>query len=67
MRLGKRIRAFRRRYRVTQEEFAEMIGTTRATINAWENERTKPKQTAILERIQEVVEGGNPVLVKKTR
>ena len=65
MNLGKKIRAFRKRYGITQEQFAELIGSTTTTVCFWETGRNRPRIKAVLERIDEVLEGGDPSRVKK--
>lgn len=65
MKLTRRIRPFRKRYKITQAEFAKLVGTTITTVNLWENGKTEPNQEAIKERIREVLEGGNPLLKKE--
>ena len=65
--MSERIRKFRRKYKVTQEKFAELVGTTRTTVATWEQERFTPNQKAVLERIEEVLRGGNPFRRKKVK
>lgn len=65
MKLTRKIRSFRRRYKITQEEFAELVGTTRTTVSLWESKKTEPNQEAIKRKIMEVLERGKPVVVKK--
>ena len=40
--LGERLRTFRQRKRLTQEELAKIIGVTRQTIAKWENNERVP-------------------------
>ena len=42
----KRIQEIRRRLRVTQEDFAHMVGVTFSTVNRWENGKSKPNRIA---------------------
>ena len=65
MDLGRKIKAYRKRYRITQEEFAKLIGSTSTTVCFWETGRNRPRIKAVLERIDEVLRGGKPSLVKK--
>ncbi len=39
---GERFRQIRRAAKITQEEFGQMLGVSRQTINAYENERQRP-------------------------
>ncbi|UCH63675.1 MAG: helix-turn-helix transcriptional regulator [Fidelibacterota bacterium] len=39
---GERFRQIRRAARITQEEFGEILGVSRQTINAYENDRQRP-------------------------
>ena len=39
---GERFRQIRRAARITQEEFGQMLGVSRQTINAYENDRQRP-------------------------
>ncbi len=39
---GERFRQIRRASRITQEEFGQMLGVSRQTINAYENDRQRP-------------------------
>ena len=39
---GERFRQIRRAARLTQEEFGQMLGVSRQTINAYENDRQRP-------------------------
>lgn len=43
---------------LTQKEFAEKIGVTRATLNRWENRHHKPMKVfeKVLKRLQKSVE-----------
>lgn len=67
MTLGRKIRAFRRKCRITQEEFAELIGSTRATVCHWEKEKNEPKIKVVLERIEKVLKEGDPFVAKGER
>jgi putative transcriptional regulator len=42
----RRIQDIRRRLRVTQEDFAHMVGVTFSTVNRWENGKSKPNRIA---------------------
>ena len=42
----KRIREIRQGLRVTQEDFAHMVGVTFSTVNRWENGKSKPNRIA---------------------
>jgi putative transcriptional regulator len=42
----KRIQEIRRGLRVTQEDFAHMVGVTFSTVNRWENGKSKPNRIA---------------------
>jgi len=42
----KRIQEIRRRLRVTQEDFAHMVGVTFSTVNRWENGKSRPNRIA---------------------
>lgn len=42
MNLGKKITNLRKKEKITQEQFAELIGVTRQTISNWEQNITKP-------------------------
>lgn len=39
---GERLRMLRRRYRISQEDFAEVVGVARQTIMKWENNERVP-------------------------
>ncbi len=39
---GERFRQIRRASRITQEEFGQMLGVSRQTVNAYENDRQRP-------------------------
>lgn len=41
-----RIQEIRRGLRVTQEDFAHMVGVTFSTVNRWENGKSKPNRIA---------------------
>lgn len=49
MNLGKKITNLRKKEKITQEKFAELIGVTRQTISNWESNITKPDITQIKE------------------
>ena len=49
MNLGKKITTLRKREKITQEKFAELIGVTRQTISNWESNITKPDINQIKE------------------
>jgi putative transcriptional regulator len=42
----KRIQEIRQRLKVTQEDFAHMVGVTFSTVNRWENGKSKPNRIA---------------------
>jgi putative transcriptional regulator len=42
-----RIRELRQRLRLTQEDFAHMIGVTFSTVNRWENGKSQPNRIAL--------------------
>jgi DNA-binding transcriptional regulator YiaG len=42
-----RIRDLRQRLRLTQEDFAHMIGVTFSTVNRWENGKSQPNRIAL--------------------
>ena len=44
---GTDIRKLRKQLALTQEEFAHEIGVTFATVNRWENGKSKPSRLAI--------------------
>lgn len=44
---GADIRKLRKRLALTQEEFAHEIGVTFATVNRWENHKSKPSRLAL--------------------
>ena len=44
---GVEIRALRKLRGLTQEEFAHEIGVTFATVNRWENKKSKPSRLAL--------------------
>lgn len=41
-----RIQEIRQGLRVTQEDFAHMVGVTFSTVNRWENGKSKPNRIA---------------------
>ena len=49
MNLGKKITNLRKKEKITQEKFAELIGVTRQTISNWESNITKPDINQIKE------------------
>jgi DNA-binding transcriptional regulator YiaG len=51
---GKEIRTLRKHLDLTQEEFAHEVGVTFATVNRWENGKSKPSRLAVrvLQRMQ---------------
>jgi len=44
---GAEIRSLRKALSLTQEEFAHRIGVTFATVNRWENGKSKPSRLAV--------------------
>jgi DNA-binding transcriptional regulator YiaG len=44
---AQRIRELRQRLRMTQEDFAHMIGVTFSTVNRWENGKSQPNRIAV--------------------
>ena len=44
---GIEIRTLRKQLGLTQEEFAHEIGVTFATVNRWENKKSKPSRMAL--------------------
>lgn len=40
------IRAIRQKLKMTQKALADKLGVSRATVNAWENEKARPSQLA---------------------
>ena len=44
---SERIREIRMRLRMTQEDFAHMIGVTFSTVNRWENGKSQPNRIAM--------------------
>jgi len=42
----RRIQEIRQRLRVTQEDFAHMVGVTFSTVNRWENGKSRPNRIA---------------------
>lgn len=42
MRVGKRISELRRKQGLTQEQLAELLGTTRQAVSKWESEKSNP-------------------------
>jgi DNA-binding transcriptional regulator YiaG len=57
---GADIKKLRKQLGLTQEEFAHKIGVTFATVNRWENVKSKPSRLAlrILEALNEKVQAG---------
>ena len=64
MNLGRKIKAYRKRYRITQGEFAELVGSTRTTVCLWEREINRPRIKAVVERIEGVLKKGKPSVKK---
>ena len=44
---GADVKKLRKRLALTQEEFAHEIGVTFATVNRWENSKSKPSRLAL--------------------
>ncbi|MFW6158419.1 MAG: helix-turn-helix domain-containing protein [Planctomycetota bacterium] len=44
---GAEIRGLRKQMDLTQEQFAHEIGVTFATVNRWENNKSKPSRLAL--------------------
>ncbi|MFO7898172.1 MAG: helix-turn-helix domain-containing protein [Planctomycetota bacterium] len=44
---GAEIRGLRKQLDLTQEQFAHEIGVTFATVNRWENNKSKPSRLAL--------------------
>lgn len=44
---GAEIRVLRKQLELTQEEFAHEVGVTFATVNRWENGKSKPSRMAL--------------------
>ena len=44
---GSDIRVLRKQLGITQEEFAHRVGVTFATVNRWENAKSKPSRLAL--------------------
>ena len=65
MRVARRIKKFRKRYKVTQVQFAELIGVAPTTVKNWENERTMPFRKRDKKRIEAALNGGSPFVLKK--
>ena len=57
---GQDIRKLRKQLALTQEEFAHEIGVTFATVNRWENSKSKPSRLAlkILTALEEKLAAG---------
>ena len=53
------VKEIRRSLGVTQEKFAQLLGTTVATVNRWENGRNTPSRLSIKEIKQLEVDHGN--------
>ena len=49
MTLGQRIQQIRQEHRLSQEEFAEKLGTTRQTVSRWELDQTFPEIARIVQ------------------
>ena len=49
MTLGQRIQQIRQEHRLSQEEFAEKLGTTRQTVSRWELDQTYPEIAKIVQ------------------
>jgi putative transcriptional regulator len=45
--IADRIRETRQNMKLTQEEFASMLGVTFSTVNRWENSKSKPSRMAL--------------------
>ena len=61
---GADIRTLRKRLALTQEEFAHEIGVTFATVNRWENHKSKPSRLAL--RILAVLKEKTDAATKKS-
>ena len=66
---GVEIKALRKQLGFTQEEFAHEVGVTFATVNRWENRKSKPSRLAlkILAVLTEKTEAAKKPSRKKTR
>jgi superfamily II DNA or RNA helicase/transcriptional regulator with XRE-family HTH domain len=60
---GTRVRQLRRRYALTQNELATMLGVSFATVNRWENGQTRPSTLAWQKLL--LVEGHGPDVLKE--
>jgi DNA-binding transcriptional regulator YiaG len=55
---GAEIKALRKHLDLTQEEFAHEVGVTFATVNRWENGKSKPSRLAVRALRQMQAEAG---------
>ncbi len=64
---GVEIRMLRKELRRTQEEFAHDVGVTFATVNRWENGKSKPSRLAlkILDALKQQTEASAKAAAKK--
>ncbi len=59
--------AFRLNLGVTQEKFAQLLGTTTTSVNRWENGKTKPSRLYIKEINELKRKHGNDLHRRKER
>jgi DNA-binding transcriptional regulator YiaG len=64
---GHEIKVLRQQLELTQEEFAHKVGVTFATVNRWENHKSKPSKLAlrILNMLQEATPAPKQAAKKK--
>jgi DNA-binding transcriptional regulator YiaG len=64
---GHEIKVLRQQLELTQEEFAHKVGVTFATVNRWENHKSKPSKLAlrILNMLQEATPAPKKAAKKK--
>ena len=54
--IGYLVRSLRERMNLTQEKFAQQLGVAFASVNRWENGKTKPSPLALMQ-IEDIVRG----------
>lgn len=55
MNFGQKVRDARKKLGLNQSELAELVGTTRRTVNSYENGRTRPKSLQGFEKLADVL------------
>lgn len=61
------VRELRQRLGLTQEQFAAKLGVTFATINRWENQKSRPSRMAVMlieGKVRELGDSGKDLLNK---